>query len=168
MVLVGDRHNRPFSPVFRWKADETQPQGGSWESATHSPMDRHRSDGLLRAVRGSRGGAVQAVAAAAVVAGAATTVAQRLRTPAEEKRYPLSTVLTYDPVQKAVSAAPVLSARFKWENIITGAETRRSGEIKKTDPVYSDVRGRELRAGDYRLEFQNAALDARTLKSQRS
>ena len=170
VVLVGGRSDLPLSPVFRWKADETQPQGGSWENASHNYMDRTPLDWLLHRVHASHGGAMQAAAAvaAAVVAGAATAVAEHLRTPAEEKRYPLSTALTYDPVQKAVSAAPVLSARFKWENEVTGPESRRSGEIKKTDPVYSEVRGRELRAGDYRLEFQNAVLDTRAIKPPRS
>jgi len=142
---VSGHYEPPLSPVFRWKADETQPQGGSWENASHSHTDRTRVDGLLHAVHSSHGGTMQtaavAAAAAAVVADAGAA-AERLRTPTEEKRYPLSTALTYDPVQKAVSAAPVLSARFKWENVITGTETRRSGEIKKTDPAYSDVRGR--------------------------
>ena len=76
--------------------------------------------------------------------------------------------LSYDPAQKAASTTPVLGTRFKWENEVTGPESRRSGEIKKTDPVYRELHRRELRAGDYRLEFQNAVLDTRAIKPPRS
>ena len=86
---------------------------------------------------------------------------------AQEKRYPLLVALTYHPPQ-AVCPNKVLRARFKWENEVVGPETRRSGEIKSGDPVFTELRRREMPEGNYRLEFQNAALDACAIKPTRS
>ncbi len=105
---------------------------------------------------------LQAAAIAPVVVAAAPVV----RPAPEEQRYPLTVMLTYDPTP-AVSTNKVLPARFKWQNEVTGPESRRSGEIKTSDLVFSDLRRRELSEGDYSLEFQNAALDARAIKSPR-
>ena len=85
----------------------------------------------------------------------------------QEKRYPLLVALTYHPPQ-AVCPGKVLPARFKWESEVTGPETRRSGEIKSGDPVFTELRRREMPEGNYRLEFQNAALDACAIKPTRS
>lgn len=172
VVLVGGPYNRPLSPVFRWKADETQPQGGSWENTSEHPTNRNSLNWLLHTVHASHGGGAQATtvatATAAVVASTATGAAKHLRTPAaEDKRYPLSMTLIYHPKQRwrANRAQP---ARFKWQNEFTGPETRRSGEIKRTDPAFSEIRQRELREGDYTLELQNAILDAHAIKLKRS
>lgn len=83
----------------------------------------------------------------------------------EEKRYPFVLVIAYKhpTAEKKKPATP----RFKLENILTGPETRRSGELKPSDPLYIDLRRREMRPGDYRLEFLNHARQARPLEPKK-
>jgi len=105
------------------------------------------------------------------LAAAAVAVAH---TPApKEKRYPLFVVLSYDPTP-TVCTHKVLAVRCKWEHDVTGSETRRSGVIKPGDAARSDVRCREMLAGDHRLEFKNDkkfqedALHLRAIKAKRN
>lgn len=80
----------------------------------------------------------------------------------EQKRYPLVLVMAYKhpTAEKNKPTTP----RCKLENILTGPETRRSGEIKPSDPHYTDLRRREMRPGDYTLEFLNPARQPRPLE----
>ena len=167
VVLVMDRYGHPpLRPPFKWQLDETHAQGGTWRVAASryntSYAQLEQLKWLLRDVRPSYASLAQAARVAALAAAGAAVV----KAVTEEKRYPLMVALGYD-FTPTVRADKAVSARFKWENEMTGPETRRSGEIKKTDPVYSDLHRRELRAGDYRLEFQNATLDTRAIKQPR-
>ena len=84
----------------------------------------------------------------------------------EENRYLLPVALTYHPAQ-TVRTNKVPKARCKLENELSGPETRGSGKMKTSDPVFSDLRRREMRQGSYRLEFQNAALAESKIKKTR-
>jgi len=89
--------------------------------------------------------------------------AEAVRRPAvEQKRYSFVLVMAYKhpATEKNKPATP----RCKLENILTGPETRRSGEPKPSDPHYTDLRRREMRPGDYTLEFLNPARQARPLE----
>lgn len=155
---MGGRSNLPLSPVFCWKADAAQPQGGSWENTSQHPTNRNPLNWLLDTVHASHGGSTQAAAAtaaAAVVASAATAVAERLRTPAmEEKRYTLVVILSYQHPSAVKNTRT--SFRCKLEHEFTGPESRRSGEIQKTDPALRDLSHSGLREGGYTLAFQKS------------
>ena len=84
----------------------------------------------------------------------------------EENRYLLPVALTYHPAQ-TVRTNKVPKARCKLENELSGPETRGSGKMKTSDPVFRDLRRREMREGDYRLEFKHAPLDVSAIKTTR-
>ena len=167
VVLVGSRHNPPHSAVFKWKADAAHAQGGTWEVATRNPMEHHALERLRREAYPLRGGASSSASVVTPALAGVAVAAAKMAVP-EKKRYPLIAALAYQHpgAEKNKTAA----LRCKLENEFTGPESRRSGEIKKTDPAYSGFNRREMPQGDYRLEFQNAntALDACAIKMARS
>jgi len=80
----------------------------------------------------------------------------------EDERYPFVLVMAYKH-PTAENNKPT-TPQCNLENILTGPETRRSGELKPSDPLYTDLRRREMRPGDYTLEVLNHARQARPLE----
>lgn len=81
-----------------------------------------------------------------------------------EERYSLLVALSYQ--QPSVEKNHINPLRCKFENEFTGPETRRSGEIKPSDPMYTDLRRREMPKGGYTLAWTRPPLAARVLKAQ--
>lgn len=167
VVLVRDRHHPPRSPLFNWKPDPAHAQGGTWEVGTHHPMEYRALDRLRREARPLRGCASQSATEVTATLAAAAVTAGRVAV-TENKRYPLIAALAYQ--YTGAEKNKLAALRCKFENEFTGPESRRSGEIKKTDPAYSGLNRRNMPQGNYRLEFQNAntALDACVIKVARS
>lgn len=166
VLLVRDRHHPPLAPPFKWQADAAHAQGGRFQVAHPHAAGQSRLEGLLHGVRPSHQSLVQTARAAALAAAAGTAGVKAIQALTDEKRYPLIMALSYNPPQSA-RADKVLSARFKWENETTGPESRSSGQIKPSDPAFSELRCRELRAGDYTLAFQKSPRAVRCLEPKK-
>lgn len=95
---------------------------------------------------------------------AAVGAAVHMRVSAE-KRYPLIAALAYQSPRLFLNRAAAF--RCKLENEFTGPESRRSGPIKPGDPMYSDLRRRDLREGNYTLALTRPPLTACKLKVSR-
>jgi hypothetical protein len=169
LLLVCNHLNPPFSPVFRKQARAEGAQGDTYEIHPHHATNPGGLHGLLRYVSGSvthmvsTGAAVTAGSAASAAAAAVALAA--VRSAPEEKRYSLVAALTYQ--HPGTEKNKITAVRCKLENEFTGPESRRSGEIKKTDPVFTGLRHREMRMGDYTLAFQKHPRAVRFLESKK-
>ena len=171
IVLVGNQFYPPFSPVFRKRVGgpvdlfDIEPDCGTGAAVLHLLP-------ILLGVLAPR----PAAAGGAAVANLETKVAEVASVRAavaDEQRHPLLATFNY-VLPRTVYTQNTLSVRCKWEHEVTGRETRRTGPIKSSDAARNEMRFREMRVGDYQLEFKNdkktldEALSLRLIKAKRS